>query len=84
MAGYSAPQRQIPLPGLASRNSIERTTAQAVTMCGYSYTCEKAMVGWTGASKDAPGSLLTGYANLVQLTTLLRLASLGGDFKAIN
>ncbi|EKN3735161.1 hypothetical protein [Yersinia enterocolitica] len=53
-------------------------------MCGYSYTCEKAMVGWTGASKDAPGSLLTGYANLVQLTTLLRLASLGGDFKVIN
>ncbi|KLN95747.1 hypothetical protein VK86_13615 [Moellerella wisconsensis] len=42
------------------------------------------MVGWTKASKDAPGSLLTGYANLVQLTTLLRLASLGGDKKNIN
>ena len=29
----------------------------------------KVMVGWAGASKDAPVSLITGYANPVQFTT---------------
>ncbi|HBU7546929.1 TPA: ash family protein [Klebsiella aerogenes] len=27
------------------------------------------MVGWTGEPKGSPGSLITGYANPVQLTT---------------
>ncbi|CBY26221.1 hypothetical protein Y11_19601 [Yersinia enterocolitica subsp. palearctica Y11] len=31
-------------------------------MCGHSYTCEKAMVNWVGASQGAPGSLLTGLS----------------------
>ncbi|AOF14260.1 hypothetical protein BB936_06970 [Yersinia enterocolitica] len=56
------PQRQNLLPDLTVRNSIERTTAQAVIMCGHSYTCEKAMVNGVGASQGAPGSLLTGLS----------------------
>ncbi|HDL7749405.1 TPA: ash family protein [Yersinia enterocolitica] len=28
------------------------------------------MVSWAGASQDAPGSSMTGYANPVQFTTL--------------
>ena len=38
------------------------------------------MVGWIGLPKGRPVSIQAGYANLVQLTTSLRLASLGGEF----
>lgn len=38
------------------------------------------MVGWMGLPKGRPVSIQAGYANLVQLTTSLRLASLGGEF----
>ncbi|QPS94106.1 host cell division inhibitor Icd-like protein [Atlantibacter hermannii] len=39
------------------------------------------MVGWMRLPKGRPVSIQAGYANLVQLTTSLRLASLGGEFK---
>lgn len=38
------------------------------------------MVGWMRLPKGRPVSIQAGYANLVQLTTSLRLASLGGEF----
>lgn len=41
------------------------------------------MVGWAGASKDAPGSLLTGYANPVQFTTS-QIGVCSGEFKKLN
>ncbi|EKN5090468.1 hypothetical protein DVP82_08435 [Yersinia enterocolitica] len=57
------PQRQNLLPDLTVRNSIERTTAQAVIMCGHSDTCNmQETVNWVGASQGAPGSLLTGLS----------------------
>ena len=39
------------------------------------------MVGWMRLPKGRPVSIQAGYANLIQLTTSLRLASLGGEFK---
>ena len=39
----------------------------------------KVMVGWAGASKDAPVSLITGYANPVQFTTSEIGVSGGGN-----
>ncbi|MBW5870640.1 ash family protein [Yersinia enterocolitica] len=39
----------------------------------------RTMVGRAGAPSGAPVSLLSGYANPVRLTTLKRLASLGGE-----
>ncbi|WP_072086321.1 ash family protein [Yersinia pekkanenii] len=58
----------------------KRTTIDSVIMCEHSDACNKsAMVSWAGASQDAPGSSMTGYANPVQLPPPLRLASLGGD-----
>ncbi|WP_304164427.1 host cell division inhibitor Icd-like protein [Lonsdalea britannica] len=39
------------------------------------------MVGWMRLPKGRPVSIQAGYANLVQLTTSLRLASLGGELK---
>ncbi|MGL4926545.1 MAG: Rha family transcriptional regulator [Plesiomonas shigelloides] len=41
------------------------------------------MVGWAGASKDAPGSLLTGKANPVQFTTS-QISLCSGEFKKLN
>lgn len=38
------------------------------------------MVGWMRLPKGRPVSIQAGYANLVQLTTSLRLASHGGEF----
>ncbi len=38
------------------------------------------MVGWMRLPKGRPVSIQAGYANLVQLITSLRLASLGGEF----
>ncbi|MEG8539543.1 host cell division inhibitor Icd-like protein [Klebsiella pneumoniae] len=38
------------------------------------------MVGWIRLPKGRPVSIQAGYANLVQLTTSLRLASHGGEF----
>ncbi|WP_237157392.1 ash family protein [Serratia plymuthica] len=39
------------------------------------------MVGRAGEPKGSPGSLLTGSANPVRLTTSQRFAPLGGDSK---
>ncbi len=65
------PQRQNPLSGLASRNLPKRTTVDTAIMCEHSDTCNmQETVSWAGASKDAPGSSMTGYANPVQFTTL--------------
>ena len=44
----------------------------------------KVMVGWAGASKDAPVSLITGYANPVQFTTSEIGVSGGGIFSPIK
>lgn len=42
------------------------------------------MVGWAGASKDAPVSLIAGYANPVQFTTSEIGVSGGGGFSPIK
>ncbi|MGQ0518879.1 ash family protein, partial [Bacillus sp. D-CC] len=44
----------------------------------------KVMVGWAGASKDAPVSLITGYANPVQFTTSEIGVSGGGSISPIK
>jgi hypothetical protein len=55
------------VPGLASRNSQKRITApRGFFMRARSHL---SMVGWVGASKDAPGSFVTGKANPAQFTT---------------
>ncbi len=41
------------------------------------------MVGRVGASQDAPGSLMTGYANPARLTTL-EIGVSGGEFKYLS
>ncbi|WP_201735916.1 Rha family phage regulatory protein [Escherichia coli] len=48
--------------------NIEHNCAHAVFSC-HEHCYAQIMVGRTGASQDAPGSMLTGYANPVRLTT---------------
>ncbi|WP_353655477.1 Rha family transcriptional regulator [Citrobacter sp. Cb027] len=48
--------------------NIEHNRAHAVFSC-HEHCYAQIMVGRAGASKDAPGSMLTGYANPVRLTT---------------
>lgn len=68
------------LSGFAPRTSTKRTTAP----CGF-FVCgaqlHLSMVGRAGEPKGSPGSLLTGSANPVRLTTSQRFAPLGGDSK---
>ncbi|EPW1928551.1 Rha family transcriptional regulator [Escherichia coli] len=48
--------------------NIEHNRAHAVFSC-HEHCYVQIMVGRAGASQDAPGSMLTGYANPVRLTT---------------
>lgn len=48
--------------------NIEHNRAHAVFSC-HEHCYAQIMVGRAGASQDAPGSMLTGYANPVRLTT---------------
>ncbi|EDE1996991.1 peptidase [Salmonella enterica subsp. enterica] len=48
--------------------NIEHNRAHAVFSC-HEHCYAQSMVGRAGASQDAPGSMLTGYANPVRLTT---------------
>ncbi|OVZ91805.1 hypothetical protein CBW58_11195 [Yersinia frederiksenii] len=70
MAGYSAHAAAKSAVGIRTPNSIERTTAQAVTMCGHGYIHDKynGELGG-GHRKMRRCSLLTGSSNLVQFTT---------------
>lgn len=49
-------------------SNMAHNRAQAVFLCA-KHRHTQIMVGRTGASSDAPGSMLTGYANPVRLTT---------------
>ena len=57
--------------------NIEHNRAHAVFSC-HEHCYAQIMVGRAGASQDAPGSMLTGYANPVRLTTSL-IGVRGGD-----
>lgn len=48
--------------------NIEHNRAHAIFSC-HEHCYAQIMVGRAGASQDAPGSMLTGYANPVRLTT---------------
>ncbi|MGC2910360.1 ash family protein [Serratia marcescens] len=68
------------LSGFAPRTSPKRTAAP----CGFFVPegcTHLSMVGRAGEPKGSPGSLVTGSANPVRLTTIQRFAPLGGDSK---
>lgn len=56
--------------------------AFAVFLCA-KHAHIRIMVGRVGASQDAPGSLMTGYANPARLTTL-EIGVSGGEFKYLS
>ncbi|MBA8261101.1 Rha family transcriptional regulator [Escherichia coli] len=62
--------------------NIEHNRAHAVFSC-HEHCYAQIMVGRAGASQDAPGSMLTGYANPVRLTTSV-IGVLCGEFFEFN
>ncbi|MGE9527583.1 ash family protein, partial [Escherichia coli] len=54
--------------GIRTPQAIEAIHDAPASFLSSAFAHIKVMVGWAGASKDAPVSLITGYANPVQFT----------------
>lgn len=76
--GYSAPAKSGARIGVLITCIVPTRTKRVFLSAKSLHT--QIMVGWMGLPKGRPVSIQAGYANLVQLTTSLRLASLGGEF----
>lgn len=77
--GYSAPAKSGAGIGVPITCIVPTRTKRVFLSAKFLRT--QIMVGWMRLPKGRPVSIQAGYANLVQLTTSLRLASLGGEFK---
>ncbi|MDV1941819.1 host cell division inhibitor Icd-like protein [Enterobacter kobei] len=77
--GYSAPAKSGVGIGVPITCIVPTRTKRVFLSAKFLRT--QIMVGWMRLPKGRPVSIQAGYANLVQLTTSLRLASLGGEFK---
>ena len=77
--GYSAPAKSGAGIGVPITCIVPTRTKRVFLSAKFLHT--QIMVGWIRLPKGRPVSIQAGYANLVQLTTSLRLASLGGEFK---
>ena len=77
--GYSAPAKSGVGIGVPITCIVPTRTKRVFLSAKFLRT--QIMVGWMRPPKGRPVSIQAGYANLVQLTTSLRLASLGGEFK---
>ncbi|MBE8801241.1 ash family protein [Enterobacter hormaechei] len=77
--GYSAPAKSGAGIGVLITCIVPTRTKRVFLSAKFLRT--QIMVGWMRLPKGRPVSIQAGYANLVQLTTSLRLASLGGEFK---
>ncbi len=77
--GYSAPTKSGAGIGVPITCIVPTRTKRVFLSAKFLRT--QIMVGWMRLPKGRPVSIQAGYANLVQLTTSLRLASLGGEFK---
>lgn len=76
--GYSAPAKSGAGIGVLITCIVPTRTKRVFLSAKFLHT--QFMVGWMRLPKGRPVSIQAGYANLVQLTTSLRLASLGGEF----
>lgn len=76
--GYRAPAKSGAGIGVLITCIVPTRTKRVFLSAKFLHT--QFMVGWMGLPKGRPVSIQAGYANLVQLTTSLRLASLGGEF----
>ena len=76
--GYSAPAKSGVGIGVPITCIVPTRTKRVFLSAKFLRT--QIMVGWMRLPKGRPVSIQAGYANLVQLTTSLRLASLGGEF----
>ncbi|HGM5238826.1 TPA: host cell division inhibitor Icd-like protein [Serratia marcescens] len=77
--GYSAPAKSGAGIGVPITCIVPTRTKRVFLSAKFLRT--QIMVGWMRLPKGRPVSIQAGYANLVQLTTSLRLASLGGELK---
>jgi hypothetical protein len=75
---YSAPAKSGAGIGVLITCIVPTRTKRVFLSAKFLHT--QIMVGWMRLPKGRPVSIQAGYANLVQLTTSLRLASLGGEF----
>ncbi|HBW7827373.1 TPA: ash family protein [Klebsiella pneumoniae] len=76
--GYSAPAKSGAGIGVLITCIVPTRTKRVFLSAKILHT--QIMVGWMRLPKGRPVSIQAGYANLVQLTTSLRLASHGGEF----
>ncbi|WP_139155978.1 host cell division inhibitor Icd-like protein [Raoultella sp. YJ] len=76
--GYSAPAKSGAGIGVLITCIVPTRTKRVFLSAKFLHT--QIMVGWMRLPKGRPVSIQAGYANLVQLTTSPRLASLGGEF----
>ncbi|MEH8843085.1 host cell division inhibitor Icd-like protein [Klebsiella pneumoniae] len=76
--GYSAPAKSGAGIGVLITCIVPTRTKRVFLSAKFLHT--QIMVGWMRLPKGRPVSIQAGYANLVQLTTSLRLASHGGEF----
>lgn len=76
--GYSASAKSGAGIGVLITCIVPTRTKRVFLSAKFPHT--QIMVGWMRLPKGRPVSIQAGYANLVQLTTSLRLASLGGEF----
>ncbi len=75
--GYRAPAKSGARIGVLITCIVPTRTKRVFLSAKFLHT--QFMVGWMRLPKGRPVSIQAGYANLVQLTTSLRLASLGGE-----
>lgn len=76
--GYSAPAKSGAGIGVLVTCIVPTRTKRVFLSAKFLRT--QIMVGWMRLPQGRPVSIQAGYANLIQLTTSLRLASLGGEF----
>lgn len=76
--GYNAPAKSGAGIGVLITCIVPTRTKRVFLSAKFLHT--QIMVGWMRLPKGRPVSIQAGYANLVQLTTSLRLASHGGEF----
>lgn len=76
--GYNAPAKSGAGIGVLITCIVPTRTKRVFLSAKFLHT--QIMVGWIRLPKGRPVSIQAGYANLVQLTTSLRLASHGGEF----
>lgn len=76
--GYTAPAKSGAGIGVLVTCIVPTRTKRVFLSAKFLRT--QIMVGWMRLPQGRPVSIQAGYANLIQLTTSLRLASLGGEF----